>query len=439
MRETVPPFREPTLKGDYQRPDPDAHAGAHEPGLTCAPTAASVDGAFERGTPDGTDAGKRAGLAQTCTQEQVFTFTGAWDVGSISRMTSRLLRHCAGICAACGVRVDAPVVHLDLADVTRLDTAGAQLLCRAAANMAAAGAHVVWHVPDPGRAMLLDRVRAIDISTVPRERRVSPVLRALNAIGASFVEELEQARSIIGFLGMFLVSLAAAVVRPWRLRWVSIVHHMEQTGIQAVPIVALLTFLIGLVTAYMGSEQFTRFGAQVFVVNLIEVSTLRELGVLLTALIVAGRSGSSFTAQIGAMVANEEVDAMRSMGLDPMEVLVIPRVVALVLMLPVLTFIADFMGVLGGGIASWLSLGISPGAFAVRFLEITRLANFVTGLVKAPFFALIIGIVGCFQGFRVTGSAESVGRLTTQAVVEAIFLVIVANAGFAILFMSLGV
>lgn len=434
MRETAPPFREPTLKGDYRRPDPDAHAGPHEPRLVCTPAASCVESGPHDLAGEGADEGAGRGA-----RELVLTFSGAWDVASIGRMTTRLLHRCAEVDNACAVPGDAPVVHLDLAEVTRLDTAGAQLLCRAAARMAAAGAHVVWHVSDHGQSMLLDRVRAIDISVVPRARRVSPVVGALNAIGASIVEELEQVRSIIGFLGMFLVSLAAAVARPWRLRWVSIVHHMEQTGIQAVPIVALLTFLIGLVTAYMGSEQFTRFGAQVFVVNLIEVSTLRELGVLLTALIVAGRSGSSFTAQIGAMVANEEVDAMRSMGLDPMEVLVIPRVVALVLMLPVLTFIADFMGVLGGGIASWLSLGISPGAFAVRFQEITRLANFVTGLVKAPFFALIIGIVGCFQGFRVTGSAESVGRLTTQAVVESIFLVIVANAGFAILFMSLGV
>lgn len=434
MRETVPPFREPTLKGDYRRPDPDAHAGQHEPGLACRPAASCV----EPGPIDGIDAGEGDGVGRGA-RELVLTFSGTWDVATIGRMTARLLHRCTEVGNACAVPGDAPVVHLDLTEVNRLDTAGAQLLCRAAASMATAGAHVVWHVSDHGQSTLLDRVRAIDTAAVPRARRISPVVGALNAIGASIVEELEQTRSITGFLGMFLVSLAAAVVRPWRLRWVSIVHHMEQTGIQAVPIVALLTFLIGLVTAYMGSEQFTRFGAQVFVVNLIEVSTLRELGVLLTALIVAGRSGSSFTAQIGAMVANEEVDAMRSMGLDPMEVLVIPRVVALVLMLPVLTFIADFMGVLGGGIASWLSLGISPGAFAVRFLEITRLANFVTGLVKAPFFALIIGIVGCFQGFRVTGSAESVGRLTTQSVVESIFLVIVANAGFAILFMSLGV
>lgn len=399
MRDTAPPFREPTLTGDCRRPDPDAHVGPHEPGLTWSPAATGAESS-ER-------------TADACAHERVLAFSGAWVVCSIGRMIERLQRQCAEAGAARSVPGDAPVVCLNLAAVTRLDAAGAQLLCRAAGGLAAAGAHVRWHVPDPGQSMLLDRVRAIDISAVPRERRISPVLRALHAIGGSIVEELEQARAIIGFLGMFLVSLAAASIRPWRLRWVSIAHHMEETGVQAVPIVALLTFLIGLVTAYMGSEQFARFGAQVFVVNLIEVSTLRELGVLLTALIVAGRSGSSFTAQIGSMVANEEVDAMRSMGLDPMEVLVVPRVVALLLMLPVLTFIADFMGVLGGGIASWLSLGISPGAFAVRFQEITRLTNFVTGLIKAPFFALIIGIVGCFQGFRVTGSAESVGRLTT--------------------------
>ena len=189
----------------------------------------------------------------------------------------------------------------------------------------------------------------------------------------------------------------------------------------------------------MGAAQFAKFGAQVFVINMLEISTLREMGVLLTALVVAGRSGSSFTAQIGSMMANEEVAAMRSMGLDPMEVLVVPRVLALVIMLPVLAFIADIMGILGGGVAAWGTLDIEPAAFTARFREIVQLRNFIVGIVKAPFFAFSIALIGCFQGFRVTGSAESVGRLTTQSVVESIFMVIVLNAIFAILFTTLGV
>jgi phospholipid/cholesterol/gamma-HCH transport system permease protein len=277
------------------------------------------------------------------------------------------------------------------------------------------------------------------MAEAPTIRHVSALTRTLNAIGASIVEEAEQAVGILSFMGMFVISLVGLILRPWRFRWVSLCSHMEQTGVQAVPIVALLSFLIGLVTAYMGAEQFARFGAQVFVINLLEISTLREMGVLLTALVVAGRSGSSFTAQIGAMVANEEVSAMRALGLDPIEVLVVPRVLALVVMLPILAFIADIMGILGGGVAAWGTLGIDPASFTARFHEIVQLRNFVVGMVKAPFFALVIALVGCFQGFRVTGSAESVGRLTTQAVVEAIFMVIVLNALFAILFTSLGV
>ena len=360
----------------------------------------------------------------------ILRFSGAWDVATAARARGQL-QHLA-IPAECGD------LTFDLTGVLRLDTAGALVITTFRTALEKQGIAPLLHCA-PAHNALIDRVAAIDMSEAPTVRHASALARTLNAIGASIVEETEQAAGILAFMGMFVISLVGLVLRPWRFRWVSLCSHMEQTGVQAVPIVALLSFLIGLVTAYMGAEQFARFGAQVFVINLLEISTLREMGVLLTALVVAGRSGSSFTAQIGAMVANEEVSAMRALGLDPIEVLVVPRVLALVVMLPILAFIADIMGILGGGVAAWGTLGIDPANFTARFHEIVQLRNFLVGMIKAPFFALVIALVGCFQGFRVTGSAESVGRLTTQAVVEAIFMVIVLNALFAILFTSLGV
>jgi phospholipid/cholesterol/gamma-HCH transport system permease protein len=213
---------------------------------------------------------------------------------------------------------------------------------------------------------------------------------------------------------------------------------MEQVGLNAMPIVALISFLIGVVLAYMGALQLTRFGASVFVVDLLEVAVLRELGILLTAILVAGRSGSAFTAQIGSMKIREEVDAMRTMGLDPVEVLVVPRILALLITLPMLGFIADLAGLLGGGLMTWTVLGIGPATFLERLRDTVDMRHFAAGLIKAPFFALAIGLIGCLLGFRVSGSSESVGRLTTQAVVEAIFTVIVLDAGFAVFFSAIG-
>ena len=209
---------------------------------------------------------------------------------------------------------------------------------------------------------------------------------------------------------------------------------MEQTGLDAMPIVGLLSFLIGVVFAYQGADQLRRFGAEIYTVNLLGIAILRELGVLLAAIIIAGRSGSAFTAQIGTMQVNQEIDALRTLGLDPVEVLVLPRIFGLALTLPLLVFYADALGLLGGCLMSWASLGIS----IPRFLEQLRGAitewTLWVGIIKAPFFAVIIAMIGCYEGFNVTGSADSVGRLTTQSVVESIFLVIVADAAFSILF-----
>jgi len=225
--------------------------------------------------------------------------------------------------------------------------------------------------------------------------------------------------------------------RPGRLRLTATVQQMEVAGLDAMPIVGLLSFLIGVVMAYQGADQLRRFGAEIYTVNLLGISILRELGVLLSAIIIAGRSGSAFTAQIGTMQVNQEIDALRTLGLDPVEVLVLPRVLGLVLTLPLLVFYADFMGLIGGGLMSWATLGIGAPAFLEQLRSAITEWTLWVGVIKAPFFAAIIAMVGCYEGFNVSGSADSVGRLTTQSVVESIFLVIVADAAFSILFSML--
>ncbi|WP_296432842.1 ABC transporter permease, partial [Yoonia sp.] len=258
-------------------------------------------------------------------------------------------------------------------------------------------------------------------------------------IGRRAVAAFQNALAIVGFLGEVVTAIVGLVLRPTRVRWTAIVHHMQQVGLNAVPIVSLMAFLIGVVLAFQGAAQLRQFGAEVFVVDLIAISILRELGILLTAIIVAGRSGSAFTAAIGSMKMREEIEAMRTLGLDPIEVLVVPRVVALMLMLPVLGVIANLAGLVGGAMMSWIELGVSPGVFQSRLASNTGVWHLGVGMIKAPFFALIIGIVGCFEGMQVEGNAESLGHLTSTSVVLSIFLVITADAMFSIFFAVMGV
>jgi phospholipid/cholesterol/gamma-HCH transport system permease protein len=311
------------------------------------------------------------------------------------------------------------------------------VLQHGAADCVARGGKGVILTDNERHRNLLDRVRIPAKIEAPEFEAHHYGIQFLNDLGADVVSEGRSFVHKLNFLGNYLAVLALSLARPASIRWTSLFYHMQQTGVAAVPIVALLTFLIGVVVAYMGAEQMLRFGAEIFVVNLIEVTTMREMGVLITAIVVAGRSGSAFTAQIGAMMANEEVAAMRTMGLDPMRVLVLPRVLALMLMLPALVFLADIMGLLGGGLATCFSVRMSAATFVARLQEVASVKNFLVGLVKSPFFALVIGVTGCFQGFQATGSAESVGRLTTKAVVESIFLVIVLNAAFAVFFTTI--
>jgi len=236
-----------------------------------------------------------------------------------------------------------------------------------------------------------------------------------------------------------VVSVLRALGSPKRLRLPSVVRHVYETGVTAIPIVALIAFLISVIVAYIGAQQLLKFGGEIFVVDLVAISVLRELGVLLTAIIVAGRSGSAFAAEIGVMKLNEEVDALRAIGMDPVEVLVVPRVLGLVIALPLLTVLADAMGLAGGALLSWSLVDITLYQYVERVSESLSETTFWVGLVKAPVFAVLIALVGTMRGMQVRGSSRELGRLTTVAVVQSIFLVILFDAVFAVVFMELDI
>ena len=242
----------------------------------------------------------------------------------------------------------------------------------------------------------------------------------------------------LGYFGVFLARLGHCLRHPSEFRLTSLVHHCQDVGLRAVPIVALMGFLIGVVLAFQGSVQLRQFGAEVFVVELIAISILRELGILLTAIIVAGRTASAFTAAIGAMKMREEIDAMRTLGIDPALVLFVPRILALLITLPILGLVANIAGLTGGALMSWAELGISPGMFYVRLTEEISIDHVIVGFVKGPVFAVIIGVIGCHAGMRVESNTESLGRLTSSAVVAAIFTVIAADALFSVFFARIG-
>ena len=328
-----------------------------------------------------------------------------------------------------------PKGDLDLSGLTSLDTAGAWLILSTARRT---GAKITGASAD--RALLLEAVQA---SLPPDQRPRRPprhveMLERVENLGRLTVSGMLGLGRITGFFGEVVAHTAAILIHPKRLRVTALVFHMGEVGLKAVPIVALMAFLIGIVIAYQGADQLRQFGAEVFVVDLIAVSVLRELAILLTAIIVAGRSASAFTASIGSMKMREEVDAMRTLGLDPIDVLVLPRVLGLLFMLPILGVVADLAGLLGGMLMAWFTLGISPGVFQTRLLDVD-VNHFLVGMAKAPFFAVIIGVVGCFQGLQVEGNAESLGRLTSTSVVQAIFMVILADAIFSIFFAAAGV
>ncbi len=341
--------------------------------------------------------------------------------------------------AFAGFRADGSTLTVDMSQISALDTGGAWLIADLARRARANGATVQYEGLKPAHSALLETVA----ENIPDDPGVEAEERSFTdwvaSVGERTVQAGKDGLSLLNFFGLTLHRLARTVVMPRRLRRAALVSQMEETGFKAIPIVALMGFLIGVVLAFQGATQLKQFGAEIFVVELISISVLRELGILLTAIIVAGRSGSAFTAAIGSMKVQEEIDAMRTLGLDPVEVLVIPRVVALLIMLPILGFIADIAALFGGGLMSWIDLGVSPGMFITRLKENTGIWHFAIGMIKAPFFALVIGVIACWQAMQVKGSAQSVGQRTTASVVQSIFMVIALDALFSIFFSVLGV
>jgi phospholipid/cholesterol/gamma-HCH transport system permease protein len=353
---------------------------------------------------------------------------GRWTLASVAELNAAIRQ----------LKPRGPKVAVDMDGLESLDTAGAVVLYHAMRRWRKAGltCQVVG-----GRQNHLDLLRLVtenerDLAPPPPGRPAAIVM--LERVGAATMAALDEARTFTAFIGLTIERAILAAAAPWKFRWTAMVYHMEQTGLNALPIVGLVSFLIGVVMAYQGAVQLRSFGAQIYTVDLLAVSILRELGVLLTAILVAGRSGSAFTAEIGAMKFREEIDAMRVLGINPVDALVLPRLVALLLTLPVLAFFANIMGLLGGALLCWATLDISPQVFLDR-LSVTNPWHYYTGLIKAPCFAAVVALVGCHEGFQVSGRAESVGRMTTKSVVESIFLVIIIDAGFSIFFNVLGV
>jgi phospholipid/cholesterol/gamma-HCH transport system permease protein len=349
---------------------------------------------------------------------------GRWTLDAATALEAELAKAAPG---------GAPKARFDLSAVTALDTAGAWLLHRTQRRFEQAGAAVEVTGAAPEHVALLQRM-------VPRERAslarpaISPWRAVVERIGAATVTQAREGRDLLNFFGLVTLTAARVVLHPGRVRFTSVAAHIEQVGFNAMPIVGLLSFLIGIVLAYQGSDQLRAFGAEIYTINLLGISVLREIGVLMTAILVAGRSGSAFTAEIGTMKVNEEVDAMQTLGLDVTEVLVLPRLFAVVLALPLLVFFADMAALAGGSLMATGALNFSLPQFLTQLRSAIHLSTYWVGLVKAPVFALLIGLVGCYEGLKVEGGAESVGRMTTKSVVVSIFLVIVADAAFSILF-----
>ena len=363
-------------------------------------------------------------------EDVLLTATGAWTIGAGRELDAELRKLSAA---------GAKKVMFILSGLTSLDTVGAWLIARTQRQLAAAGIPTDVDGAKPGHQALLNRVIEAGACPPLAPQPRFNVVDAIADLGEAVFTAARQGRDMLGFLGAIVYAAGRVLRHPGRIRFVSVVSQIEQHGLNAMPIIGLLLFLVGIVVAYQGFDQLRRFGAEIFTVNLVGISVLREMGVLISSIVIAGRSGSAFTAQIGTMQVNEEIDAMRTLGLDPLEVLVLPRMLALMVALPLLTFFANIMAILGGAFLSSLAMDMTFAQFLNLLNEAVTLTHFWVGMVKAPVFAAIIALVGCFEGMRVRGSAESVGRLTTQSVVEGLFLVIVFDALFANLFSYLGV
>ena len=338
--------------------------------------------------------------------------------------------------AAAATLRDVPdaLTAIDATGISGLDSAGVLQLLRVADQHGLHGEALLFRPEHQALACTI-----VDVADDrPPRRRDYGVADALARLGETTTAMAGEILSLVNFLGENLVKLGRLLRQPRRMRLTSTVFHMEQVGLDAVPLVVLLSYLVGAVIAFLGSTILRDFGAEIYVVELVSIATLRELAVLMTAIVVAGRTASSYTAQIGAMKSREEIDAIRVLGLDPIDLLVLPRVVALLVMLPLLTFVAMLAGLAGGVTVGAFDLGIPPQMYLARMHETIQIRHFLVGMSKAPIFAVVIGLIGCLQGLKVEGTAQSVGERTTSSVVQSISLVIVIDALAALWFMKMG-
>jgi phospholipid/cholesterol/gamma-HCH transport system permease protein len=356
------------------------------------------------------------------------TAGGAWTAANAGEL-ERLID---------GVAAQPNVGSIDMRAIQALDTFGAWLLERLLRERRARGEEVqVVGLPERFSG-LIGEVHQTNLEAVSRRRPANAILRTLDSVGRGVSDTARDVIPMLHMLGALAMTILRVIAQPRRFRLTSAVHHLDRVGWQAVPIILLITFLIGGIIAQQGIFHFRKFGAETYVVDMVGILVLREIGVLIVAIMVAGRSGSSYTAELGSMKMREEIDALRTMGHDPVEILILPRVLALVIALPILAFLGSMAALYGGGLIAWLYGGMSPDIFITRLKDAISITHFQVGLIKAPFMALAIGIVACAEGLRVQGSAESLGLQTTRSVVKSIFLVIVLDGVFAIFFASIG-
>jgi len=357
----------------------------------------------------------------------VLSASGDWTIGEAERLDGELGR-------ATKLPRDVRRVDIDLSGIDRLDTAGAWLIHRTARTLAKAGIEVAYTGVGPSREVLIGEVERSDHDPAPPRREPPILLQMVADTGSAVIESGRDLVKLTDLLGQSLLIMLGFVVRPWKFRITSITFHLEYMGVRAVPIVALISFLIGGIIEQQGAYQLRYFGAEILSIDLVGILVLREIGLILTAIMVAGRSGSAITAEIGSMKMREEIDALKTLALDPVEVLIVPRLIALLMALPLLTVIADLSALVGAGLVAWIYIDLPPSAFIPYLQNAVEVNTFLVGLIKAPFMALVIGMIACLEGLQVEGSAESLGQHTTASVVKAIFMVIVLDGLFAMFF-----
>ncbi|HEY7800452.1 MAG TPA: MlaE family lipid ABC transporter permease subunit [Hyphomonadaceae bacterium] len=359
---------------------------------------------------------------------QVLSIAGEWTVWTVARVEEQLRNT--------KIQYDA---ILDVSQLGRIDTSGAYLIDRTLGALEGIDDPIEIRGDHPQITRLLGKVRKASPAAPPDPVRPPGIIALLDRAGHGAVDAWYEFLGTLSFIGETMATMGRLIVNPRKIRWTSVVAVMEEVGLDALPIVCFLAFFIGLVVAFIGANLLAMFNASVFTVELVGIGMLREFGPVITAVLLAGRTDSAFTAQIGAMKMRQEIDAMRTIGLDPMEALVAPRLLALLAMTPLLTFAAMISGIVGGLIAAWSSMGISPTLFIERFKDVVPEQHFWVGIVKTPVVAIVIALVGCRQGMLVEGDVVSLGRRTTSSVVQAIFLVVLIDAIFAIIFYQLNV